>query len=381
MKKNIAIFSALALLSTGTMYALFERDEREMFEDIMYPERNNREQDLWILSKGTDPNRYGPLSITQKITSKDHKDACRFMESDADMLHYAAYHKNRDNIANAIMCGHYHEKFVRAAAIYDDLPLWEHLIAYRENIKKIHNLDILTNVTSALWQAKSLEVVKLLVDKGRISIAKKYNGESFISHACEHDYPPNILAYGLEKHPQGVDAPDRDDDTPLFTLCSVGCGASTFLLSTALEKLELLKNAGANFLHKNNKAESVLMIVEDQIKSKQEYPKLITALSIFAARIKEITQEQQEQFAIKHATKIIQAKGQDCSLCLEPMNDDIQALDCLHTFHETCILQAVHAACKKCPICRANSMPKDENNKSGAHPRGILDDSDDDDGV
>jgi len=367
MKKNIIIFSALALFSTGEMYG--------MGDMLSFPPPlSEKDQTLLVLCHNRDPNRYGPLNIPATITDRDHNQATNFMRTIKSLnTNFQSYPSHRHAFANAIVCGHYHEKIVDLAASYNDLPLWQLLIAHQTNIKEKHNIDVATVVTDPLfgpplWQTKSLAIVRLLAEKGGASITQPYKNESFISHICKRNYSPDILAYCLEKHPQGVNTPDKYTNTPLLSVCSfafdpTNSGVEKSLLA-ALEKLDLLKKAGTNFLYRNHHGRSALDIVEDQIKEKQKDPdywaKLITSLSTVAARLK-IEMEAQR------TTKIIDAKGQDCSLCLLPMNTDIHLLDCLHTFHETCILQTMHAGHIKCPICRANSMPKDKSQTNNHH--------------
>ena len=226
-----------------------------------------------------------------------------------------------------------------------------------------------------------------------------YKG-NIIHRSCMHNRSPAILAYCLDKYPEGANSAASGGYTPLHVLCHFGLGTSIpnpKELPNVLEKLATLKKAGANFCLQTNNAKSALRIVELQIYRKEYnatfWAAEIKALSILAthinAAVKEqqtllnaAIEEQQKQRALVRAAKIAEATGQDCSICLEPMNTNLHALDCLHVFHEDCVLQTTHAGQKTCPLCRANTLPQDTTQKDDddtAHDDDDSDDSDSDD--
>jgi hypothetical protein len=48
-------------------------------------------------------------------------------------------------------------------------------------------------------------------------------------------------------------------------------------------------------------------------------------------------------------------KTDNCGICLECLNNDIEILECTHIFHPECIKKLVESKCTskhKCPICR-----------------------------
>jgi len=346
------------------------------------------DQELLALYESTDPNRYGPLNLPTQITDQDHQDAVCLVEKikqnefEFTTGYSTRHHLVRHDIARAVVCKKYHNIFPAIATDASDLPLWKHLNKYREQIKQTHNIDVVSariDTFCPLLASSSLEIIQFLIETAQASIPLSLGmfKETVIHRACRFYRSPAILAYCLGKYPAGVNSTAMNGCTPLHELCLLGLGVSASRparLPDVLEKLAILKKAGANFLLKTNDAESALDIVEQQINDKQYKPIFwennITALTTLATHIKAAMQEQQtllnaaieeqqKQRALARAAKIAEATGQNCSLCLQPMDADLHALDCFHVFHEDCVLQMTHAGHTKCPLCRANTFPKD----------------------
>ena len=406
MKKIIVIVSSLLLISP--LYSMYNIDIDPINHTITIAD-----QELLALYESTDPNRYGPLNLPTQITDQDHQDAVCLVEKikqnefEFTTGYSTRHHLVRHDIARAVVCKKYHNIFAAIATDTSDLPLWEHLNKYREQIKQTHNIDVVSariglcdNIPlPPLLATSSLEIAKFLIETAQVSIPLTIDmyQQNIIHRACHANRSPALLAYCLEKYPAGANSAASGGYTPLHVLCQSGLGAtipSPKQLPDVLEKLAILKKAGANFLQEANTSISALPIVEWEIKSKQYnttfWETEIKALSILAthinAAVKEqqtllnaAIEEQQKQRALVRAAKIAEATGQDCSICLEPMNTNLHALDCLHVFHEDCVLQTTHAGQKTCPLCRANTLPQDTTQKDDDDTANDDDDSDDSD--
>ena len=381
MKKIIIIVSSLLFISP--LYSMHYADMGILDANLKTTSStpsSKENQALFALYESTDPNRYGPLNLPTQITDQDHQDAACLVEKikQNEFEFKAGYamrhHLVRHDIARAVICKQYHNIFPAIATDASDLPLWKHLNKYREQIKQTHNIDVVSARINPFYDppllaSSSLEIVKFLIETAQASIplSRDVSDRTVIHSACRYDRSPAILAYCLEKYPAGIrDIDNLGGYTPLHYLCR--CGLDACNLPDVLAKLAILKKAGANFLQQANNAISALDIVEHQINQKQQYDAIfwaaqITALSTLATHIRAAMEEQQTllnaQRALARAAKIAEATGQNCSLCLQPMHADLHALDCFHVFHEDCVLQMTHAGHTKCPLCRANTLPKD----------------------
>jgi len=366
--RKISILSILALLSTSQMHGMkrcwnvTDMAQQSLQAPQAQEEKKEQEKTLMALDSGTDPNRYGPLVISEP----DHTDADLFISAintyDNKLTHYTEYHATRNRIANAIKCDHYLRNFAKIATEKNDLPLWELLITQQQHIKRQHKIDVasarcVNRENPPLYDAISVEIASLLVEKGKASISRQigYSGETVIHRACYYDRHPDLLQYYLTKHPLGAHKADKNGNTPLHILCQSGFGATYFAahyLKNVLAKLAILKKYSVNFFLKNGYEKSVLDILQDQMQGR--HPKNVDTLMHFSQE--HITKSINEQCDAKCA----EVQNENCSICFDPLatdgkplktDDKVRMFDCLHFFHRDCI-KKWHKKVPTCPICR-----------------------------
>lgn len=378
MKKNIVVLSLIILLPVP-LQGMDWGDVPPCGLGIDQPSEyllavQEKRQSL-ALDEGRDPNGYGPLNIPTQITDKDREDAKDFI-SQINQENYwryeGAYAELRHKTARALLCGEYDHKVACAAMEKNDLFIWQLLIQNRDSIKKTHGIDVASNPilgTPPLRIAKSLEMAKLLIEKGFVSI-KDLEDDSCtqIHRACHPDFATNILDYYLDKDPAAIHK-IKQGNTPLIALGENILQYPKYLIA-AHEKIAVLKKYGANFHYKSTDKsfsnQTALDIVCEAVRRYGNFSFQVRSQLANLATI--LSTAMQEQCV----AKITESKTQECTVCLELLDKDVQMLDCLHVLHERCILRSIHAGHKKCPICRAETLPKD---KSYDH------DSDGDDSV
>lgn len=353
--KKAFILSTLAVLS-ASIYAM----DMESIWHYSYINPKDESQKISEFEHGTDPNRYGTIFIPAEITEAHHRLSSARM-SDLQTHRWnvktiSAYPENRHKIALAVMCKQYHPDFAYIATERNDLPLWKHLLQYRDQIKKILNVDHDNDIfTPPLYLTKRVEMLKFLVEEARASIPNNTDTDkkNAVHYACHYDRSPNMLAYCIQQYPQGVHSKDTQGNTPLLTLCKSGFGetyAKDHYLEDTLDKFKRLKDAGAKLSDKDNLAHSALDIIGNQTNGM--HADNVKTLNLFAATIQSAITEQRN-------ARMAAARTQQCSICLENMNENLYELDCLHIFHENCILLTAHAGITTCPLCRAETIPKD----------------------
>lgn len=193
------------------------------------------------LYKGTDPHRYGKINVDN--SAKKPAYAQKFQNiiqgvscfADIHLSFYGEYHLARYEIARAVTQGFYNVEFANIATDYNDLPLWQHLITHQDQIKNQHEIDIASHsigffgTTPPLCAVRSVEIAKLLVEKGKASIAKQKDnyyenrGESPLHAACRDNRPSNILEYYVTQYPDGVHSRDDKQNLPSHALCREFC--------------------------------------------------------------------------------------------------------------------------------------------------------------
>ena len=270
------------------------------------------------LYKGTDPHRYGKINVDN--SAKKPAYAQKFQNiiqgascfADIPLSFYGEYHLARYEVARAVTQGFYNIEFANIATDYNDLPLWQHLIAHQDQIKKQYNIDIASHpigffhVTPPLCAVRSVEIAKLLVEAGKASIAQQKDeyvhnrGETPLHVACHDNRPSNILEYCVTQYPDGINSRDSKQNLPSHTLCREFCPSQALCteeskqkcLSEGIAKLIILQKAGASFLLTNNDKKSPLDILKDRIAQKNQFNDTREVLSRFVPHVEKIMKEQ-----------------------------------------------------------------------------------------
>lgn len=263
------------------------------------------------LYKGKDPHRYGKINIDN--SDKKPAYAQQFQniiegKSCSDSIHicfYGQYHLTRYEVARAVTSGYYNVEFANVATDYNDLPLWQYLIAHQDQIKKQHEIDIASHpigsfrTTPPLCAVKSLEIVKLLVETGKASIANQKDnsferrGESPLHAACRDSRPSNILEYCVTQYPDGIHSRDNKENLPSHALCREFCYSEApcdeehkqKYLSEGIAKFTILQKAGDNFILMNKDKKSPLDILKDRIAKSNECNDAKKVLSRFVSHL------------------------------------------------------------------------------------------------
>ncbi len=160
------------------------------------------ESEALALDAGENPYRFGALNVPTSLTHADRRDAKDFILQikREDYWRYEdTYLKTRHKTAHALLCGEYDHKIACAAMEKNDVFIWQLLIQNRDSIKKTHGIDVVSNPIygiAPLRIAKSLEIAKLLIEKGSVSIKDLENDScTQIHRVCHPRFPANILDY------------------------------------------------------------------------------------------------------------------------------------------------------------------------------------------
>ena len=313
------------------------------------------------LDQGTDPHRYGPILINQ-LTHQDRKDAQALVarlpettflmdlqsETQSDALNlwdYKEYPSNRIKIAKAIMCGERSKKFISVAISKNDHPLVEILL--KEGVNPNERSDSYIGWLVPLVQAKTVAIAQLLVQYG--ASMKVDNHETLLHHACQHDYPPDLLAYYIGH--AGIDINDKylQGDTPLHTWARypLMLFSGEHLLTDAQQKLALLLKAGAALDCKDKNGLTPLDILKKERKKwvydTTFYKNKIDAYDMLIAQL---------SAAMPSNSMPESTNEQSCAICLDDeASPSFCTLNCKYTFHTACVKLWLKQN-RTCPICR-----------------------------
>ncbi len=207
-----------------------------------------------------------------------------------------------------------------------------------------------------IMNAKSVDIVKLLVDSGASMKEAVLPFKNTVLHAaCGKEYDPKVLEYYIQNAGLDINSENAFRETPLHVWVEALRVISTNRLPDAQKKLTLLLAAGADPMHKNMSNKAPLYELKSIITNEENSPfRDSTNLQAYQSYLAQLRAIMNEKDAANEAKKIELMKNQKtCPICTEDFesSDDITALPCNHIFHTICIDKWLETS-NTCPICR-----------------------------